>query len=191
MKSCACAALAAATISASRGAGLAERDVVADRAAEQEARPARHRRSGGAASGATPSAMFWPSMRDRAACSLVEAQDQVEDGRLAAARGADQRGHLAGLGDERHARAAPARPAGRRSCTSANSTRASRELERRLVVVERLGRRAVDDLEQHAHADQLVVEVEVEPREPLGRLVGEQERRDEREELRPAMRRCR
>ena len=36
MKSCACAALAAATISASVASELAERDVVADRAAEQE-----------------------------------------------------------------------------------------------------------------------------------------------------------
>ena len=35
MKSCACAALAAATISASLGVEPAERDVLADRAAEQ------------------------------------------------------------------------------------------------------------------------------------------------------------
>ena len=42
-------------------------------------------------------------MRDGAALGLVEPQHQIEHGRLAAAGRADQRGHLAGLGDERHA----------------------------------------------------------------------------------------
>ena len=51
------------------------------------------------------------------------------------------------------------------------------------MVVVRLGRRAVDHLEQHAHADELAGELDVEAREPLGRLVGEQERRHEGDEL--------
>ena len=58
----------------------------------------------------------------------------------------------------------------------------SDELQRRLVVVGRLGRGRVHHLEQHAHADEMVVEFEVEPREPLGRLIGEQERGEERDE---------
>ena len=44
--------------------------------------------------------MFWPSMLIAPRVELVEAQDQIEDGRFAAARGADQRGHLPGLADE-------------------------------------------------------------------------------------------
>ncbi len=61
--------------------------------------------------------------------------------------------------------------------------RAVDQLQRRQIVVVRLARRAVDDLVEHAHADQIVVEVDIEPRQPLGRLVGEQKRREERDEL--------
>ena len=58
-----------------------------------------------------------------------------------------------------------------------------RELERRAVVVDGSVGGAVDDVEQDAHADQRGIEIDVEAREPLGRLVGEQERGQEREEL--------
>ena len=58
-----------------------------------------------------------------------------------------------------------------------------RELERRQVVVARLARRAVDDLVQNAHADKVVVEIDIQPRQPLGRLVGEQERGQEGDEF--------
>ncbi len=56
------------------------------------------------------------------------------------------------------------------------------QLQRRLVVVGMLARRAVDDFEQHAGADELAVEVDVEPRQPLGRLGRHQERGHEGEE---------
>ena len=46
-----------------------------------------------------------------------------------------------------------------------------------------LARRAVDDFEQLPRADQMAVEVDVEPRQPLGRLGRHQERGHEREEL--------
>ena len=57
------------------------------------------------------------------------------------------------------------------------------EFQRRLVVVGGLARRAVDDFQQHARADQVAVEVDVEPRQPLGRLGSQQERGHEGEEL--------
>ena len=49
------------------------------------------------------SAMSWPSIVIDAALGLVEAQQQIEHRRLAAAGRADQRGQLAGLGHEGHA----------------------------------------------------------------------------------------
>ena len=58
-----------------------------------------------------------------------------------------------------------------------------RQLKRRQVVIVRFARRAVDHLVENAHADQSVAEIEVEPRQPLGGLIGEQERRQKREEL--------
>ena len=57
------------------------------------------------------------------------------------------------------------------------------DLQRRLVVVVGLGRRAVDDLEQDAHADKSRVELDVEARQPLRRLIGEHEGGEEGEEL--------
>ena len=56
-------------------------------------------------------------------------------------------------------------------------------LRARHAVIGRLARRAVDDLEQDAHADQPAVELDVEPRQALGRLIGQQEGGDEGEEL--------
>ena len=47
--------------------------------------------------------MFCPSMRMTPTVDVVEAQQQVEHGGLAAAGGPDQRRHLAGLGAESHA----------------------------------------------------------------------------------------
>jgi hypothetical protein len=47
--------------------------------------------------------MFCPSMVIAPPLHFVKAQQQVEHRRLAAARGADQRGYLAGLGGKRHA----------------------------------------------------------------------------------------
>jgi hypothetical protein len=83
---------------------------------------------------------------DAAGVDLIEAQDQVEDRRLAAAGRADQRGHLAGLGDEReisdHLLARPVAELRAREL----DTRA-RQHERRPPVIRRLGRRVVDDLE--------------------------------------------
>ena len=135
--------------------------------------------------------MSWPSIVIVPRVGLVEAQDQVEHRRLAAAGRPDQRGHLAGLGDEATCRGAPARPADSRTARRRIRRAPSSSLQRRLVVVVGLGRRAVDDLEQDAHADQAGVEIDVEARQPLGRLVGQHEGGEEREELRPASRRSR
>ena len=83
-------------------AGLADGDVLADRAVEQEhvladigdlpaQRAARH------------AGDVLAVDLDRSGVGLVEPQDQVEHRGLAAAGRPDQRGHLAGLGDEGHA----------------------------------------------------------------------------------------
>ena len=84
---------------------------------------------------------------------LVEAQQQGQHRRFAAAGGADQRGDLAGLGCETHAvehhlvdAVGEADVAQFDPCVG--------QLQGRLVVVGKLARRAVDDLEQHARADQ-------------------------------------
>src|SRR5262245_41200947 len=59
----------------------------------------------------------------------------------------------------------------------------SRRLKIGLVVVGRLGRGAVDDLEQDAYTDQCTVELDIETGKPLCRLIGQQERRNEGEKL--------
>ena len=119
---------------------------------------------------------------DRAAGGLVKAQQQVEHRGLAAARRSDQRRHLAGLGHERHAAQHRLAHAIEEAHVGELHAR-RRELQRRLVVVRRLGRGLIDHLEQHPHADQMVVEFEIEPRQALCRLVGEQERSEERDEV--------
>ena len=53
------------------------------------------------------------------------------------------------------------------------------QCQRRQVVVIRLAGRAVDYLVEHAHADQVVVEIDIETSKTLRRLIGEQERRQE------------
>ena len=164
------------------GAELAERDVLADRAAEQvhdladigDLPAQRAARYGGDVLAVD---------QDAPGIDVVEAQDQIEHRRLAAARGADQRGDLA--------RAARRKLMPRSTGASATVGEVHvgefearrRQRERRAVVIVRLARRAVDDLVEHAHADQIVIEVDVEPRQALGRLVGEQERRHERNKL--------
>ena len=97
MKSCAAAALAAAMISSSRGLRLAEGDVLADGAAEQggllqhdaDLRAQRIERH---------IAQVVPVDGDAAFGRIVEARQQVDDGGLAGAGGAEQRNRLAGLG---------------------------------------------------------------------------------------------
>ncbi len=161
--------------------GAADRDVVAHGAAEQEyvladkgdlvaQRAARDRRD------------ILSVDRDGAAADFVEAQDQVEDGRLAAAGGADQRGHLAGLGHE--GEIADHLLAGAIGELDVGELDPSvREDQRRLVLVGRLGRRVVDDVEQDAHADEAAVEIDIEAGKPLRRLVGQHEGGQEGEEL--------
>jgi hypothetical protein len=105
-----------------------------------------------------------------AALELIETQQQIEHGRLAAAGAADERGHPSGLGDERHAaddrRIAPISEFRPRHLDPSRS-----DHEPRLVVIRRLGRRRVHELEQHAHAHQTIVELEMEANEPLGRAI--------------------
>ena len=117
----------------------ADRDILAHRAAKQEnvlpdigdlaaQRAARHRRDVLAVDD------------DGAAVDLVEAQDQIENRRLAAAGGADQCGHLAGFRDEGQV---PdhllARAIGELHVREFDARR--RELQRRLAFVGRFGRR--------------------------------------------------
>ena len=181
MKSCAQAAFAAATISSSLAPGLAERDVGADGVAEQidvlpdigglvPQRVARHGRDRLAVD------------QDVAVGHLVEPQQQRQHRRLAAAGGADQSGDLAGLGDKAHAvEHGFVRAVGEGDVAQFDPRIA--QLQRRLVVIGRLAGGAVDDLEQLARADQIAVELDVEPRQPFCRLIGQQERGQEREEL--------
>ena len=113
---------------------------------------------------------------------LVEAQQQRQHRRLAAAGGADQRGDLAGLGDEAHAVEHRLAGAIGEADVAQFDPRVG-QFQRRLVVVGGFAGRAVDDFQQHPRADQLAVEVDVEPRQPLGRLGRQQEGGHEREEL--------
>ncbi len=92
--------------------------------------------------------------QDFAVVHFVEPQQEREHGGLAAAGRADQRGGLAGLGDEAHVlQHRLVRPVGEIDVAELDPRIG--ELERRLVVVGRLARRAVDDLEQHPRADQI------------------------------------
>jgi hypothetical protein len=54
------------------------------------------------------------------------------------------------------------------------------QFQLRLVVIGWFGGRTVDDFQQLARPDQVAVQFDVEPRQPLGRLIGEQERGQER-----------
>ncbi len=134
-------------------------------------------------------AMSWPSIRMRPEPTLVKPQQQIEHRRFAAARRSDQRRDLAALGDEIHA--AQHRRVGTVSEPHVFERDARRgQLQRRQVVVARLAGRAVDDLVKHTHADEIVVEVDIEPGQPLGRLIGKQEGEQERNEfarLRPGL----
>ena len=163
------------------GARFSEFDVFADRAAEQKRvlpdigdvlaqRAARHLGD------------ILLIDDDLAALGVIEAQDQVEHGRFAAARGPDQRGQLARLGHERYAAQHRFVAAiGEMNVVEFQPRRL--DLQGRLVVVDRFARRAVDHLEQDAHAHQPAVELDVETGKALGRFVGQQERGDEGEEL--------
>ena len=120
--------------------------------------------------------------QDAAGIDGIEAQDQVEHRRFAAARRPDQRCNLARLRDEAHA--AKYRRAGTIGKAHVVEFEPRRsELERRTVVVVRFARRAIDHLVEDANAHQIVVEVDVEPRQSLGRLVGEQKRGKEGNEF--------
>ena len=137
------------------GAEPAERDVVADRAAEQlndladigdlvPQRAARHRGDVLAVD------------QDAAGLDGVETQNQIEHGGLATARRSDQRRELAGLRHEVHG--AQHRRAGTIGEPHVGKFEAPGvQRQRRMVVVVQFAGRAVDDFIQNAHADKVVV----------------------------------
>jgi hypothetical protein len=92
---------------------------------------------------------------------LVKPEQQRQHGGLAAAGRADQRGHLAGLGDEAHAIEHDLVAAIGEGDVAEFDLRVG-QLQRGLVAVVRFARRAVDDLEQLARADQVAVQFDVE-----------------------------
>ncbi len=114
---------------------------------------------------------------------FIEPQQQRQHRRFAAAGGADQRGDLAGLGDETHAVEHRLVRRDRRSVTSRNSTRASVSFSAGLSSSS--GSLAgLSTISSNLRAPiRLAVQFDVEPRQPLGRLIGQQERGQEREEL--------
>ena len=111
MKSCALAARAAATRSASRGVGAAETQVVLDRAVEQVG-VLRHHGDHPAHRLGIERAQVVAADADRAALRIVQAEQQADDGGFAGAAGADDADALAG-GDA-EATGPDARRAGRR-----------------------------------------------------------------------------
>ena len=182
MKSCAQAAFAAATISSSRRADLAEGDVGADGVAEQidvlsdiggllPQRMARHARDRLAVD------------QDVAVVDLIEPQQQRQHGGFAAAGRADQRGDLAGLGDKAHAvEHRLVRPIGEADVAEFDPR--IRQLQRRLVVVRRARWPGLSTISSSLRAPiRLAVQLDVEPRQAFGRLIGQQERGQERKEL--------
>ena len=160
----------------------AERDVFADRGAEQEdiladiGDLASQRAAGNGSDVLTVD-------RDRALVDIVEAQDQAQDGRFSAARRADQRGHPAGFGIERDVAqdGLTATLVGKGDVPELHVRRGC--IQRRQRAIGLLGRGLVDDLEQDADADHRGVEIEIQAGQPLGRLVCQQERGHEREEF--------
>ena len=113
---------------------------------------------------------------------VVETQDQVEHRGFAAAGWADKRNQLSSFGDEAYA------PQHRRTGAISEAhigelEPGSAQFERGLVVIVWLACRAVDHFVEHAHADQIAGEVEVEPRQAFRRLIGQKEREQKREKL--------
>ena len=155
--------------------------------------PVRHRRSAGEAICATPLAIDCPSIRISPLVSLIEPQQQRQHRRLAAAGGADQRRDLSGLGDKTHAvEHRLVRPVGETHLAQFDPRVG--QFQRRLVVVVGLAGRTVDDLEQFAGADQAGVQFDIQPRQTLGRLIGQTGTRSGTRRTgrasRPARRRC-
>ena len=156
------------------------RDVVAHRSLEQEilladiADLAAQRR-------ALDRSGALPVDQDFALMDVVEAQDQAHDRRLAAARAADQRGRLAGLGDE----ADVAQHRLLRAIAEADVAKlepAGRDREFGLVGQLALLVGLVEKIVQHPDAEQRRREVDVQARQPLHRLVDHDHRGDEREQ---------
>src|ERR1700676_820881 len=143
------------------GVELAERDVLADRAAKQmhdladigdllAQRTARYR------------GYILTVDQDAPGTYVIETQQQVEHRRLAATRRADEGGDLAPLRDKAHAlQHWRVGTVGEMYVVEFDARR--RQSQRRKVVVARFARRAVDDLVEDAYADEIVVEVDVKP----------------------------
>ena len=121
MKSCALAARAAATTSASLGVGPPEAQVVLDRAVEQIG-VLRHHGDHPAHRIRIERAQVLAADADRAGLRIVQAQQQPHDGGLAGAAGTDHADALAGGDAERQALVrAHAGRRDRRSCTSSKA----------------------------------------------------------------------
>ena len=161
--------------------GTAERDVVADSAGEQEDVLA-HIGDRLAQRAAGDFRDILSVDQDRARLRLVEALDQAHDRGFAGARGADEGGGLGGLRHEREA--AQHRLAGAiGELDVAEFDLAAFHREVRQAFGLALRRRAVDDIEQLADIDEVRREIDIDARKPLRRLVGEQERGNDRKEF--------
>src|SRR5665213_1907995 len=163
------------------GARFSESDVLAHGTAEQKdvlsdigdvlsQRPARHLSD------------VLPVDFDAALIGVIKAQDEIEHGRLSAAGRTDQGGELTGLSGKDHA-AQHRFVAAIAEMDIVEFQLARNDLQIGHAGVGRLARRRIDHLEQHAYADQSAVEFDVQARQPLCRLIGEQESGDERKEL--------
>ena len=123
----------------------------------------------------TPSHRIWPEL------DVVQPQDEVHHGRLAAAGAADQGRRLAGLGDEIH------RMQDALLRTIAEHDVAELDAPLRDLELRRSGRifleiALVEEVVEHADAEQRRRQVDMEPRHALHRLVQHDDRGDEGEE---------
>src|SRR3984957_14691142 len=159
------------------GAEFSQRDVVADGAAEQM-RDLADIGDGVAQRAARYAGNVLAVDHDAAGADVVKPQQQIQHRRFAATRWADQGGNLAALGDKTHA-------AQHRRVGAVGELHIGEldlrlgQCQRRHVVVIRLAGWAVDHLVEHAYADQIVGEVDIETSKALRRFIGEQERRQE------------
>ena len=180
MKSWALARRAASTISASRRADPPESDVVADRAAEQE-HVLRDEGDFGAQRREVDVGDVLAVDRRPPVAQRIEALDDAEDRRLAAARRADQSRRLVGLGDEIDAvERVLAGAVGEAGVCERDAPLA--HVQRRRARPRRLARRRIEHFVDLRRADQAVLEVDRKAAEALGRLVGQQQRAEEGDE---------
>ena len=122
--------------------------------------------------------MSWPSIRIVPDERIVEALQQGDDGRLAGARRADDRRGLSGLGNEGEA-VQDRMTLGIGEFDPVELDAALRHRERGRAGGVALADFHVDQLVDHARVDQGALHVDLQPRQALGGLVGEQQRGDE------------